>query len=713
VVNTDERGATIEIDGFARGFTPAVLTPPVGWHRIKISLKGFVVIERDVLIQANDQQELNLELTSSDSVEAASRMLESVDEAPASVSIVSAAELRAMRYPTLADALRGLRGIYISDDRSYSTLGVRGLARPGSYGNRVLVTLDGVPMNDDWLWSSNAGYDLRADLEDIDRIEVVRGPGSVVYGTSAFSGVVNLLTRWKDVPTSREVGVSAAGDGVARARARITQRFGPNSGFWTSIAAGQSEGRSYFFPEYVADGPPELAGNVRGLDDARFGNVTGRLWWRDFSLAWSLNYHDKQLPTGQLDTSFGDPRTHQVDTRGMVEARLEPKLGPYITSLSRLHGNAYRYRGYFAVTPEEGGLDINRYDSVWMGAEQRFVITPTPALSLSLGAEGQLHPEAREESATEAAGVYFDDEHDFGVAALYTSLDLRPIAWAKISAGGRLDYYSTFGTSINPRLAVILKPYPGGNLKLLLAKAFRAPSTYELYYTARGQRGNPDLTPEDIYSAEVELSHRPSTNVVITGAAFANYTKDLITLEQGAPAADGAPTLQFQNRTTRVGTLGAELELRRDWKQGWMIAASYSYQRSAYLRGNKLKDLINLRRSADYREVPNAPEHLASLKGAAPLWSRSTTLMSRMSLEGPRYDVDDAATSTTAQTRTEHTLSWDLVLSGKEQRYGLDYSLGIYNAFDSRAAYPVSAEFRQRSIPISGRSLLAALGLTF
>src|SRR5262249_33698899 len=141
-------------------------------------------------------------------VEAASRVTESVEEAPGSVSIIPNVELRAMAYPTVAEALRGTRGVFVSDDRGYVSLGFRGFGRPGDYGNRVLVLLDGQPMNDNWLWSSYVGYDLRTDLDDVERIEVVRGPGSVVYGTGAFSGVVNLVSRYKETKTGGEVGAS-------------------------------------------------------------------------------------------------------------------------------------------------------------------------------------------------------------------------------------------------------------------------------------------------------------------------------------------------------------------------------------------------------------------------------------------------------------------------------------------------------------------------
>jgi outer membrane receptor protein involved in Fe transport len=713
VVNADERGAAIDVDGVAQGFTPAVLSLPVGRHRVAVTLRGFRPVQRTVVITADRQVRLDIELLPSDSVEAASRVPEPVELAPASVSLISSQELRAMRYPTLFEALRGTRGIFSNDDRSYPEIGFRGFGRLGSYGNRTLVTLDGAPMNDDWIWSSYVAFDQRTDLEDIDHIEVVRGPGSVLYGTSAFSGVINLVTRGLDTPSEREVGISVAGDGVARARLRVSQRLRADAGFWASLSAGRSEGRDFFFPEYATDGPPEVAGNARGLDSARFATFTGRAHYSSLSFSWLLNHHHKHIPTGEFETLFGDSRTQQSDTRGFAELRLELPIGGFMTSLTRVHGNYYRYYGEFARSPADEGVESNPYDSFWAGAEQRFVISPGRALSLSVGAEGQLHPNARQIAETEIGGVYLDDELDFALAALYGSVDLRPVSALKLSAGGRLDYYSTFGASFNPRLALIVQPYEGGNLKIIAGKAFKAPSIYEFSSAYIGQLASVDLKPENIYSAEVEFSHRLTPTVALTVAVYTNYIADLISLEEAEPSPDGTENVQYQNTNTPVGTFGGELEVRRDWKEGWMLAASYSLQESRYLASEGIDALIALERSPDFREVPNSPMHLASLKGAAPLLGRDLTLMNRLTFEGPRYDVDDAADSPTLQTRTDGSLIWDVVISGREARWGLDYSLGVYNAFDSRAHVPVSDEFRQRSIPISGRSLLASLGLTF
>ena len=101
---------------------------------------------------------------------------------------------------------------------------------------------------------------------------------------------------------------------------------------------------------------------------------------------------------------------------------------------------------------------------------------------------------------------------------------------AHLSLGARLDAYSTFGSSLNPRVALILKPYARGNTKIIGGKAFRAPSIYELYYNDNGytQVQSPHLDPESMYSLELEHTHRFSASVVGTFAAYGNYARRLI-----------------------------------------------------------------------------------------------------------------------------------------------------------------------------------------
>jgi outer membrane receptor protein involved in Fe transport len=721
VVSADEPGAIVSIDGVDRGPTPALLNLPVGAHKVRIALHGFRSIDREVQIEANQEIRLeNVPLVPIEEVEAASRTAESVEDAPASVSIVSGQELRGMAYPTVWEALRGVRGVYLSDDRAYPTAGFRGFGRPGDYGNRTLVLLNGQPMNDNWLWASYLGLDQRSDLEDVQRIEVVRGPGSVLYGTGAFSGVINIVTRPHDAPTGYEVGGGAVPDAtIGHARARAAWKLGSDGGAWTSAGISHSSGTEFFFHEYAQSTPPSIAGHTpAAVDRLDAMNWTGNLWWKSLNLQWSLNTHTKHLPTGQFNTLVGDDRTRQTDTRGMIEARFEPKVTNDLQSLSRATLNFYDYTGYFAGFVEQGGLSHQTYSGVWSNLEQRFLYNPSPALRVTVGGEFDQHFKADQFgenelfSAPATNGIFLDDHRSFQVGAGYAVVDLTPADPLKLSLGGRYDYYSTFGGSFNPRLAVILRPSDDDNVKVMFGKAFRAPSIYELFYAQPGsQIPSPNLQAESMYSAEVEYSHRFSPTVQGIVSLYDNYITDLISL-QAAPGTDPAQQIvEYLNTTTPVGTLGVETELRKEWKDGWMVSANYSHQKSAYLKDSSLGSIVTLAKDPTRREVPNAPEDLASVRAAAPILGRGLLATSRVSFSGPRFDVHDkegtVAAPTPAQGKTESAVVWDLVMTGAEQRWHLRYSLGIYNVLDWRYTVPVSAEFLQTQMPQPGRTLLA------
>ncbi|MEZ5323435.1 MAG: PEGA domain-containing protein, partial [Microthrixaceae bacterium] len=179
VVRSDERDAVVKIDGRPFGFTPAVVQGiPVGKRTVTVELRGYRPFERVVNVKNNQQVELtDVVLNPVREVTAVSRTAESVDDAPSSVTIVDGREIDAFGYPTIAEALRGVRGVALSNDRAYVSAQIRGIGQPNDYGNRVLVMSDGQSLNDNLLNSSYIGSDGRVDLHDVSRIEVVRGPG--------------------------------------------------------------------------------------------------------------------------------------------------------------------------------------------------------------------------------------------------------------------------------------------------------------------------------------------------------------------------------------------------------------------------------------------------------------------------------------------------------------------------------------------------------
>jgi outer membrane receptor protein involved in Fe transport len=166
------------------------------------------------------------------------------------------------------------------------------------------------------------------------------------------------------------------------------------------------------------------------------------------------------------------------------------------------------------------------------------------------------------------------------------------------------------------------------------------------------------------------------------------------------------------NTHAPIGTVGAELGLRRDWRQGYMLALSYSFQRSRFLQGASLSSLARFEQSPDFRRVANSPEHLASLKGALPLLGRSVALASRLTFEGSRYERHRHPSDEPHQ-RLPAFAVWDVVLTGQAERYHFSWAAGVYNAFDWRYRLPVSAEFPQRAVEQDGRSFLLSADLAF
>src|SRR6185503_8058386 len=125
----------------------------------------------------------------------ASGRLQPATEAPASISFITAEEIRRYGYRTLADILRSIRGMYVTDDRNFSLLGAQGFAKPGDYNSRILLLVNGHRVNDNVFGQAEIGTEFGLDPAMFERVEIIRGPASSLYGDSAFFAVVNVITR--------------------------------------------------------------------------------------------------------------------------------------------------------------------------------------------------------------------------------------------------------------------------------------------------------------------------------------------------------------------------------------------------------------------------------------------------------------------------------------------------------------------------------------
>ncbi|MCL6471060.1 MAG: TonB-dependent receptor, partial [Ralstonia sp.] len=128
-------------------------------------------------------------------VTGASKYAQAANEAPANVSVITAADIKAYGWRTLADILGSLPGLYTNYDRSYNTLGARGFLRAGDYDTRFLLLIDGHRTNDPIFDQAAVGTEAILNVDLIERVEYVPGAGSAVYGSNALFGVINIITK--------------------------------------------------------------------------------------------------------------------------------------------------------------------------------------------------------------------------------------------------------------------------------------------------------------------------------------------------------------------------------------------------------------------------------------------------------------------------------------------------------------------------------------
>ena len=150
-----------------------------------------------------DLTTLSLEQLSEITVYTASKHAQSLSNAPSSVTVITADEIQRYGYRTLADILQAVRGFYVTYDRYESYAGVRGSGRLGDWNSEILLLINGHRINDDVLGQAFIGSEFPLDIDLIQRVEIIRGPSSSLYGAEAFFAVINVITR-KENPSNRE-----------------------------------------------------------------------------------------------------------------------------------------------------------------------------------------------------------------------------------------------------------------------------------------------------------------------------------------------------------------------------------------------------------------------------------------------------------------------------------------------------------------------------
>jgi iron complex outermembrane receptor protein len=559
-----------------------------------------------------------------------------VSRAPSVATVITAEEIQAIGASDLDEVLESVPGLHVSRgaQTNMPVYVVRGIHRDSN--PQVLMLVNGLPVTTSF--AGNRGNVWGGlPIENVARIEVIRGPGSALYGADAFAGVINIITKTAADINGSQFGVRAGSFGSGDAwmlhggalgplEVAAYLRVGTTDGAKRTVARDAQTGWDGVFGTSVSRAPGPMNNSRDSIDGSldlshskwRFraaykerdhvgsgsgvasaldpnGNnysqrLTSDLTWQDASFAkdWDVTVqgsilHYKEFsdltlfPSGAFNGAFAD---------GMI-------------------GNPYKWErhGRLQASAFYTGLEFHRIRlGAGLSKDEIYRIRETKNFNPNFSPIGTgsvaditdvsdtapfLRPRSR------LVRYWFaQDEWNF-------TKD-----WT-LTAGLRQDRYSDFGSTVNPRLALVWEAAYNVTAKVLYGSAFRAPSFTELYNINNPVWiGNPALTPEKIKTVEATVSWQPVPRLQLGVNAFRYRMSDIIRQVNFA----------FENSGKQVGG-GMELEAAWDATKALRLSGNYAYQRSID--------------EATQQDAGNAPRHHAYLRTDwryAPGWSLSSQL---------------------------------------------------------------------------------------
>jgi len=634
-----------------------------------------------------DLTDLTLEQLLDLHVEAAALHPQTLEDAPASVTVLTAEDLRKYGYRTLGEALASVRGFYGTYDRSYHSVGVRGFNLPGDYASRFLVMVNGHNMADhifdSMLWF---GVDFPIEMSLIKQIEIIRGPSSALYGSNGIFATINIVTKSPDEAGPPALIADAGSYGEKKAQLMIAEPLGKHASFLFSGSVFNNSGASpLYFPQLNT--PATNNGQALNMDSEKGYHFFGTLLWRNWTFTGVLSNRNKIQPISWGPTIFNDRGTQLMESAGYVEAAYARELARG-TLQWRTYFNADHLRGRFDYpldTPTGTVVEDNRTfsESDWIGSRLGYRFHASRLGTVTVGAEGTIDLRAYQGSqdVQPAPMVFVNiDKRDRTLAFFVQDEKALSAHWS-LNLGARYDLSIYRTNFISPRAALIYQPTEKWSYKFLFGRSFRNPSSFQLFYgDGFFAVANPALRPESADTFEVDVERKLGRHMNLLAAV---YSYRLNSFLEGGLLPDGLSQVQNHGK---VHASGFEIELNgRPFS--WLEAtASYAFQKSNDFDADSI--------------LENSPDHLAKLRFAIPM--------------GRKFD----ASSSMQYYSTRRTLAGnfvppvylaDFTITSKQLFPNFDVQFGIRNAFNRKYSDPIALTPLVDALPQSGRTIFIEL----
>lgn len=507
----------------------------------------------------------------------ASKNLESTLDSPASITVFTRAEIRRMGFTSLTDLLNfvpGMQALFEPTEGRDNLLQGRGT--PESYGQSFLLLLDGQRLNEHYTGGFTLANRFIA-LGNLERVEIIRGPGSALYGSNAFNGVINLVTARNLNDATLEAGELAG----FRAALNLSGGQGPlaYSGF---LQAFQDQGFTYegAFDRYRLQSSTQ--------DPRRGVDAFACLEWGKAFLQLRHTQHRLQdfYTFRRLYDGFNEDRNDQSHLRVGTRFELNPRFsGVLALSGTRTH---WKYQGRLALQGA-GPADLLHgstlvHDAMEGTADFTYALGQSHRLNFGANHEEAWIPVASISSnfdpITDAyVGTYmefraepyrFVENRRRSLHGVYLQHQAQWTSGFSSTLGARYDRYNDVGSSKNPRIALIFSPTQSDRVKLMYGKAFRAPGLGDLYDRDAGVTlGNADLGPIRIRTIEIAYHHQGGG----WQAGLTLFDNQASNLLSSVPLPSGKTQVENVGRNLNRGF---EAEGALEFGEDWFLRANFT-----------------------------------------------------------------------------------------------------------------------------------------
>jgi iron complex outermembrane receptor protein len=593
-------------------------------------------------------------------VVAAAKRQQTQRQAASAVTVVTADDIALFGDRSLGDVLRTQRGFYLNSDGLNWFAGVRGFLRPDEWNARILVLVDGRPTREIIYDQTHIDEDFVVPLEAVKQIEIIRGPGSSLYGTDAVFGVVNIVTK-----SGADInGVQTTVTAGTQDTARVNSLFGfVTRGDWDIL--GDLSGYNTNGDHSVHfDGVTDAAHDYGTINNSDYQNTYSGFFKAakgEFTATLDFENRLQGNRDATYETSWLEPGS-MSETRDNLTLKFDHEITPDQHLRAMAYYGDYDYDQHWNVDGSLPGTpEIYRTQGLdkWLGEEVSYDWQVNKQINFLTGAEGTQALQAHQEDTDSSLGVLLNTNQSYNDAGVFVQADDSVTKWLTLTAGAREDQVQRLGTNFSPRLAAVITPNDADTIKALYGRAFREPNLYELFYAVPSNSlANPNLQPEICDTYELDWEHQFASGWRTTLDGYVWHLSNTI-----SNVALPNNISQYQNIGSDLAS-GLEAEASKKWDTGGSFRIYGSVDRADH----------------DGDWLTHSPQWIVGVSTTIPVINNRTFLSLEPQIVGGMKSDLGQVTSPTYIT--------NIVMTSRDIRPGMDFQLGLYNLFGNYARLP-------------------------